>query len=176
MKYKTILWILIFLSSFSVPRVFGQIKQELGNQDGWSYGQSRAGINDKDHKMSVLGWLYFNNTPMPVNLQRRDILIINSLGTFQYKILQEDFGDRGWFKISDIKLSDAAEGKDTFSNDDLTRGFYFASLKDKRKATPAAWIFIQGQGGGQWTAWVDPNRLADFADTLLYVPPIIIAK
>lgn len=177
-NFRTIFLALLAPSLLAVTPSMAEVKQELGRQDGWTYGETRAGIKDKDHPMPTFGWLTFNEKPMPAKFERRDIIMIGPLGTFQYKLLEEDFRDFGWFKVSDIKSTDApATSKDTFSDEDTQRGYYFGSFNERRQNTPASWVFVQGAGGdGQWLTWVDPERLSEFALHIITVTPLFFAK
>ena len=167
MKLKILLLLLTAIYFLSVQLASAQVKAELGSQDGWSYVVTQPGLRSGGEKVFSWGQLFFNKNPIPHELERNGLKILIVLGIFEYTVPATASDDHGWFKRGNIPTSGAPFGKDTISENDLKKGFYFASFKDKKKKTPKDWIFIQGQEvDNPWMAWVDPNRLDNFAAQL----------
>jgi hypothetical protein len=56
----------------------------------------------------------------------------------------------------------ATDGEIAFAAEDRDRGWYFGAFAQRRRGTPAGWIFSMTQ-----RAWLDPERRADYGKLLV---------
>ena len=166
--FRFLLGIFIFLPI--VNNVYGQEISVLRNSANWMYSESKPGLRQQGEAIPILGELFYKRERLPEQVSREGVYITTDIGTFRYSEREDQMSSGGWLFSREEKSGEAIGTDKKIEDNELKAGFYEDSFKEKKKGTPAHWVFVEINGNKEslyWTKdhfmfWVDPEILSKF--------------
>ena len=148
--------------------IYGQEISVLRSSANWMYSESKPGLRQEGKSIPILGGLFYKKEELSEQASREGVNITTDIGTFRYSEREDQESSGGWLFLNERKIEEAVEANKEIKDIELRVGFYEGVFNERKRKTPAHWVFVEinGETGAlywtqeHFTYWIDPVMLA----------------